>query len=77
MNGRRGAGGPYNGTGGAKSGGPYTCAGKMGGFAARGGAYWPDIKVANPKMNTACKKMDYLNQFLRHFTGGDLLLRSL
>jgi hypothetical protein len=43
MNGWRGAGGPYSGAGAAKSGGPYTCAGEMGGFAARGGAYWPDI----------------------------------
>jgi hypothetical protein len=27
------------------------------------------IKVTNPKVNTFYKKMGYLNQFLRHFTG--------
>ena len=50
-----GAGRPYRGVGGANSGGPYTCAGEIGGFTREGGAYWPDIKAANPKIITALK----------------------
>jgi hypothetical protein len=57
VKGWEGAGGPYSGAGAARSGGPYTCAEKTGGFTTMGGAYWPDIKDANPKMYTACKKL--------------------
>lgn len=51
-----GAGRPYRWAGGANLGGPYTCAGEIGGFAWKGGAYWPDIRAANPKIITALKE---------------------
>lgn len=51
-----GAGRPYRWAGGANLGGPYTCAGKIGVFAWKGGAYWPDIKAASPKIITALKE---------------------
>jgi len=44
---------------GANLGGPYTCAGEIEGFAWKGGAYWPDIKDANPKIITALKERNF------------------
>jgi hypothetical protein len=53
---RGGAGRPYRWAGGVNLGGPYTCTGEIGGFAWNSGAYWPDIKAANPKIITALKE---------------------
>jgi hypothetical protein len=54
-----GAGRPYRWAGGSNLGGPYSCAGKIGGFVGKGGAYWPDIKAANPKTITALKERNF------------------
>ena len=54
-----GAGRSYRWAGGANLGGPYTCAGEIGGFAWKGVAYWPDIKAANPKIITALKERNF------------------
>jgi hypothetical protein len=57
-----GAGRSYRWTGGANLGGPYTCAGEIGGFAWNDGAYWQYIKVANPKIITTLKKKKFCCQ---------------